>query len=381
MQSLNEYQQYLLFGKLTGSLKEQEEQDFLSMMEESEAFRESFEELKSRFPEQDITDSFARLKQPGKWKDIASDIKKKQARKAAGRMRLLSAAAVIAAIAFGGWWLLGTRPVKQPIVIASVKPNQSKGILLRLNDGKLIDLSKTKGVIPTSSGTLNNENETLTYTDNNAKDLGVNKLFVPVGMDYKMVLADGTKLWLNAATEVEFPFNFTGPNREITINGEAFLEVASDAKRPFILHLPRSSVQVLGTEFNVNSYDKKNVSVSLVSGSVKMKAAEKEIVIAKGMEAVLDGSGDIRQQSFDMRHTLSWREGLFYFKQANLEEISGVLPRWYGINVVIDNSKILSRKFTGVVDKNQPIEIFMSDMKRISGIDAYLDKDKVLHFK
>lgn len=112
-----------------------------------------------------------------------------------------------------------------------------------------------------------------------------------------------------------------------------------------------------------------------------MASVKDEALITPGNEAVLSVSNKIIERPFNARHTLSWRQGIFYFQNASLEEISHVLPRWYGINVVLDNPSLTSRKFTGIVDKNKPIEVFMSNIKKISGINSYLDRDNVLHFE
>jgi len=188
-------------------------------------------------------------------------------------------------------------------------------------------------------------------------------------------------IWLNSATKLEFPLAFPGDTREITISGEAYLKVAKNAAKPFIVHLPHSTVQVLGTEFNVNTYDSGLVKVALVEGSVNMQAPTGTSKLAPGKQAVYRFGQPISQETFDARTVLSWQKGLFYFNDASLQEISKVLPRWYGIQVTIDDPSILSRTFSGIIDRNKPIEVFMEDLKMISRINAYRDKQNVLHFK
>ena len=103
--------------------------------------------------------------------------------------------------------------------------------------------------------------------------------------------------------------------------------------------------------------------------------------LAPGRQAVYRVGGPITQVAFDARQVLSWRKGLFYFNDASLEEISRVVPRWYGVRVVIDNPAILSRRFSGVINRNHPITVFMEDLKVISQIDARIDQEGILHFK
>lgn len=372
----NDYYEYLMHAKLTGDLNHQEEAEFHELLESNEQFSRAFRELQSLFTDNDLLSQFKRLKNPNKWKDILSESSKKQL---SGRIiRVwMSVAAVLIAISLGGWWMISISHKTQPSTVIENK----KSIMLHLGNGNTIDLSSQKGSISTSGTLLNNEDQTLTYASATGQAVGLNKLQVPIGMDYKIVLADGTKVWLNAATQLEFPFNFVGPTREIKINGEAYIEVANDKSKPFIVQLQHGSVQVLGTEFNINSYNPSNVKVSLVSGSILMKTLKQEFLIAPGKEAILNTVGNITQQEFNSKYTLSWRIGKFYFHNAGLQEISEILPRWYGIQVIIDNKNYQSRRFTGMLDKKQPIELFMEDIRGISGIETYLDENRVLHFK
>jgi transmembrane sensor len=376
MNNLTEYKEYLISAKITGGLTKEEEQDFERLFMEDAAFKKAFEDFKLKFPESDIDSSFARFKQPDKWKDLTGDFKRKRLRIIYYRTAL--AAAIITGVIFSGRWIFNNQQ-KQNTIIASVAVNEK--ILLRLNDGKEIDLSSNNGTINTQLITLNNDNKTLSYSGSNKTPGGSNKLIVPTGKDYKIILSDGTIVWLNSATELEFPFNFNGSTREIKINGEAYLEIAKNNSQPFIVHLPGSSVQVLGTAFNVNSYDSATVKVSLVNGAVKVKTNKDEVAIKPGNEAVSSSSGNIQIKEFNAKHILSWRNGEYYFQNANLKEIGKVLKRWYGIEVIIDNQNIAEKEFTGVVNKNKPISVFTEDIKAMSGVSSFIDNNNILHFK
>ncbi len=378
MSAEKDYYEYLMHAKLTGDLSDQEENEFNELLKDDPEMNKAFIELKSLFNEEDISSKFKRFKSPERWKDILGESSKLRNRAKILRMRTVAAAAIILGIAVCGWWLWpGSKNIENPLIVAK---NERK-IVLKLDNGKVVDLSSQQGSITAESTILHNENQTLSYSDNTVGSTGYNKLTVPTGIDYKIVLSDGTKVWLNAASELEFPFNFNGTTREIKINGEAYLEVAKDKSKPFIVHLPNSSVNVLGTEFNVNTYHRSQVKISLVNGSILIKTAVKELSISPGKEAVINESANIIQQDFNLKYTLSWREGKFYFHNASLQDISEVLPRWYGIQVTIDDSALQPRRFTGMVNKNRPIQYFMEDIRGISGINTYLDKNRVLHFK
>jgi ferric-dicitrate binding protein FerR (iron transport regulator) len=200
-------------------------------------------------------------------------------------------------------------------------------------------------------------------------------------MDYQVTLSDGTKIWMNSATRLHFPTNFHADAREISIDGEAYLEVAQDAKRPFTVRLPNSSVQVLGTALNVNTYHPDVTNVALVSGAIQFSGGQTRLMLKPGEQVVYSEEGGISKQTFDPKFVLSWKKGLYYFEAADLNDIAMVIQRWFGVNTMIDSKDLLNTKVAGVLDKHQPLENFLDDLKAIAHIQAYFDKAGVLHFK
>lgn len=200
-----------------------------------------------------------------------------------------------------------------------------------------------------------------------------------IGLDYMIKLPDGTEVYLNSATVLSFPTAFTGSKREISINGEAFLSVARDARHPFIVHLPHGSVEVLGTEFNMNSYDSGVVKVALVGGVVNMKAGGHALALKPGLEGVYR-KGELYTQPFDKQSTLGWRRGIYYFDNATLEQIISILPRWFGVQVKLDNTDKAGERFTKRIYRNAPITEFLDNLKATMAIQYYI-QDEVVHIK
>jgi ferric-dicitrate binding protein FerR (iron transport regulator) len=258
----------------------------------------------------------------------------------------------------------------------------NKTLQLQLSNGEIIDLSTRQDSITLNGGTqLNNTNNSLTYTtkDKAPTQSQVNSLWVPPGMDYHITLSDGTIVFLNSATTLKFPFHFGGNTREITVDGEAYLQVAKDQTRPFILHTPRGTVQVLGTTFNVNTYDSGRVKVSLVDGAVSFASADKKTVLKPGQAITyLDSEGsDVSSLN---ENELLWIKGRYKLDNTPMSEITKVLPRWYGVQVVIDNNKIAEKRFTGTILKSEPLQEFLDAIKLTTGADSYY-KDGVLHIR
>lgn len=389
MNNLTAHQEYLLLGKVSNTLNEQELKEWEQLVQELPEVAATYDRFIQNLPPDKVANHFSYVDEPGYWDNLTESFKNKPAAAPVAptkvralpffRRRGVAAAVIIGVIAAGSifLWNQFRQPAKTDLA-ANGKPN----IELRLADGSVINLCQQQGSIQTNAAQLNNNNKTLTYSaGTNAAATAINTLTVPVGLDYKISLADGTEVWMNSATELKFPLAFPGSTREITINGEAYLKVAKDAKKPFLVHLPNTTVRVLGTEFNVNSYDSGIVKVALVEGSVNMTAPSGETKLTPGREAIYRAGQPIRQEAFDARSVLGWQKGLFYFDEATLQEIARVVPRWFGIQVVIDDPAIKNKKFVGVLDRNQPISVFQGDLKLIAGINSYVDKNHVLHFK
>lgn len=391
MNNLTAHQEYLLLGKVSNTLDEDESKEWEQMIQNLPGVAAAYEQFVSQLPAEHIASGFSYVDQPGYWDDLTASLQKENQSTikvpATGKVRRISffrnrwiAAAIVVGVIAGSVFLW--KQIQHRGNTNDFAANKKTNIELRLADGSVINLSQRQGSIQTDAAQLNNNNKTLSYSaGDKVIATAINTLTVPVGLDYKIRLADGTEVWMNSATELKFPLAFPGNTREVTINGEAYLKVAKDAQKPFIVHLPNSTVQVLGTEFNVNSYDPGTVKVALVEGSVNMTAPTGEIKLSPGREAIYREGQSLKQDAFDAKFVLGWQKGLFYFDEATLQEIAKVVPRWFGMEVIIDNPEIKGKKFVGVLDRNQPISAFQDDLKLISGIDSYVDKNNVLHFK
>jgi len=302
-------------------------------------------------------------------------------------IRLAAAAAVLTGVAFGiyFWNRKGPQPTPSASVNEVVALSAARQqVKLRLANGQTINLSRPGDSVVAGSAFLHNTGKLLSYSIQNqsaAELSGINSLTVPIGKDYHLTLSDGTEVWLNSATRIDFSFVFQKKIREISITGEAYLKVSRDPARPFIVHTPRGSVQVLGTSFNINSYDSSLMNVALMEGSVKFRYLNDSVTIKPGMQATASEGRHIKISSFDEDEVLGWLNGMYYFTDVPLEDIIKVMPRWYGIHVVIDNKRLNRQMFTGGMDRNKPLSVFLDNLKRMIDIDYYIDDDGVLHFK
>ncbi|BAV04952.1 FecR family protein [Filimonas lacunae] len=379
MEQLNEEEIFLLLGKASGSLLPGEEALLEELFRNSPAATTAYQQLLENLKEAG-SGKEGTIPLPH-WRELTTEITNNAHPTTTTVKKLFSwkwaaAAASILVIAAGVFLYSHYSNRK-----SSIAQGAAPAIELQLADGSVINLSRQQGTIETGSIALNNRNKTLAYAAKGNAAAGTNRLTVPVGLDYKITLSDGTEIWLNSATSLQFPAVFTGNTREITVDGEAYLNVAPNAQSPFLVHLPGSTVRVMGTAFNINSYDSGITKIALVNGAVQVQSGTALKVLSPGKQATCSGGQEITETAFDERTVLGWRKGLFYFNNAPLSEISKVLPRWFNITVVIDDRSLLNRRFTGVINRNHPIHLFLEDLKVISGIHGSVDANGRLHFQ
>jgi len=368
-----------LTGRQNARIISEEEETLLNqLISENEAARQLWEDLREEHAGLQLQEDWQQYDETAVWTKVRNHIDDKRGRMI--RLRwMFSAAAAIAILAVCLLMFLHM-PDRMPKQESLVKNEKSRpgNIQLTLPNGQTIDLSNNTGQVNIGGATLQNKNKVLSYTSAEKVPAGTSILTVPIGKDYKLQLSDGSEIWLNSATTLSFSFTF-GDSREITIKGEAYLKVAADAKKPFIVHLPTTTVQVLGTEFNVNTYNTGQETVSLVAGAVKMKSTSVTQLLKPGLEATYTTGAGFKVQPFEEDITLSWRQGIYKFQGKTLEEICRVLPRWFGIQVEMDNNRIAGILFSGVLDRKRPLE------KQLVSFQAedvqYYFKDGVLHFK
>jgi transmembrane sensor len=386
MAQVSEHHQYLFLGKITGSLSGEEERELNELFARDATAVQAYESLIAQLPAGQVAGSFRHLDAPGFWKNISGDIRQQQALRRTRKLRKTGGVVTIVAVLAIGIWRLAPGPKRDPTRIAAYQM-PAGSVELRLANGSTVDLSKTKGKLQKDQLILENDDSGLSYQATGQPDggasaataIGLNSITVPATMDYKLTLADGSEIWLNSASTVSFPTRFAAGTREISITGEAWCRIAKHPGQPFIIHLPGNTVQVTGTEFNIDTYDPATVKVALVSGGANLLAGAAKIKLDPGYEGI-SAKGKITLEPFDARKVLSWREGIYYFDGAGLDDLSQVLGRWFGIKTQLDDPVLADKKFVGALYKHRSINSFLDNLKAISHIDSYFDSRGVLHF-
>ncbi|PSL31930.1 FecR family protein [Chitinophaga ginsengisoli] len=296
-----------------------------------------------------------------------------------GKWFIAAAAAVIGI----GIFIYGiTKTNHSSKVLSAVHKNiPAKSVYLELQNGQIIDLSGGEQYLKTEDGqvTLNNSRDRLTFIADK-ENSGLNKLVVPDGKDYSIRLSDGTEIRMNAGSTLEFPFGFAGSSRKISLTGEAYVKVAAGADQPFTVITPTTTIQVLGTEFNVNTYNPGKTAISLVQGAVKVSAGKREVVLKPGFQAEYTTQKGINTYPFDKNDVLSWLEGKYEFRETPLSEIIPILERWYDVKIITDHPAVADKTFTMLIKKPEGIKAFLEMLKVIRGADYYYKNDTI-HIK
>ncbi|CAL1519815.1 FecR domain-containing protein [Chitinophaga sp. MM2321] len=250
-------------------------------------------------------------------------------------------AAVLLIAAGGAIWLL--RPASSPhnISIATQSPVKdiapgNKKALLTLADGSTIALDDAaNGALSRQGGSevVKKEKGQLSYESGNATaEVVYNTLTTPRGGQFQVVLPDGTKVWLNSASSLRYPTSFPEGERKVVLTGQAYFDIAANARQPFKVVANEMEVNVLGTHFDVMAYpDEAMISTTLLEGKVRIQ----DKILSPGQQAILlHGSGELTIQDADINKTIAWKNGLFVFNKMDLPTILREIARWYDVEIV-----------------------------------------------
>lgn len=203
-------------------------------------------------------------------------------------------------------------------------------------------------------------------------------LTTPRGKDYHVTLADGTEVWMNADSKLEFPEQFTGKQRKVKLQGEAYFQVAKDTAHPFIVETDYFNTKVLGTTFNVKAYSAKDANIVLIDGSVEVTAGKNTKLLHPSQQAIINPSGMIALRSIDTYPYTQWREGFFYFENQTLFEIMQELGRWYNVNIAFDDPDKMNLRLHFVANRSQSLEEAIRNMNDLGEAEIDFTGDAVI---
>ncbi|HVW94367.1 MAG TPA: FecR domain-containing protein [Mucilaginibacter sp.] len=292
--------------------------------------------------------------------------------------RIAAAASILLILSTGGYFLLhkGNTPQTAQNQPHDFSPGKNQATLTLANGQKIVLTKGLNGKLAQQGNTAINVNAgaAIAYTPGTTEtDVAYNTLSTTKGemSPYPLVLADGTKVMLNAASSITFPTAFPGKERLVTVTGEATFLVAHDATKPFKIQVAGQTVEDIGTEFDINAYsDEPVVKVVLASGKVRIAKNGHEAFLNPGQEAItFSNNSEIKIKTADLDAAFAWRNGMFLYDNESLESIMRQIARWYDVDVVYDGA-----------DKNKLFGGGISRYKNVSQVLRKLELTGGVHF-
>ncbi len=298
-------------------------------------------------------------------------------------IRIAAVAASVLLISFASWFFINEKNIDNN---SSQLANQNKTIILpgsnkatlTLANGKIILLDSNNKVNETGNIKAINKDGKILFKvagNNDETATAFNTVTTPKGGQYEVELSDGTQVWLNASSSITFPSAFHGKERNVSVTGEAYFEVAHNAQKPFSVKVRNMNVQVLGTHFNINAYDdESDIKTTLLQGSVKVN---NQITLSPGQQSQVNGNGIIQvAKSINVESVMAWKNGRFVFNNSDVPTIMRALGKWYDVDIVYKNVTT-DERFSANVSRQKTLNEVVKILK-LSNINCSLEGRKLI---
>lgn len=295
-----------------------------------------------------------------------------------GRLIRWSATVAAVILVFLVGWLTFFDKNENNDEVTAITPEQilpgANRATLTLADGRVIDLNtEQNGIIV---------GEEITYRDGSSvlrEHVSQLALSTPRGGQYEVTLPDGTNVWLNAASKLEYPSRFTDEERVVRLEGEAYFAVAKDDRKPFRVVCAQQEIEVLGTEFNISAYpDESEIKTTLVEGSVSLKTDHRPATTLKPNQQAILHKGVLDISNVDVSAAIAWKNGLFNFHGLTLDDALKQVERWYDVKVRYEEGKRPKGYLGGKMSRGVKLSTFLDFLEQDFQIKAELKPDQTL---
>ena len=367
----------LILKKINNTLTKDEEEIFQQWYDESEEHQEYFSQVKNNYYTSNVESVDVRKA----WIELNKKTQIVPQRKRIFNRYFIAAASVAAILVLATGTLLLTKfftdnQISQNGIIA---PGSDRATLT-LDDGQQISLAKGKYF--NNSNTQSNDNS-LTYSTSQANtQLSHNVLTTPRGGQFFVQLSDGTKIWLNAESQLRYPVKFLpdSPREVELVYGEAYFDVSPSTNHngmPFSVHTKSQNIEVLGTEFNVKAYrSEKEVFTTLIEGKINVKNDQKEQIINPGQQSVTNQE-TLTINQVDTEPEIAWKNGLFIFDEMPLEEMMESLASWYDIEIIFKNEQKKTLIFSGSLKRTDNLNELLNNIALTGDVKFTISKKTI----
>ncbi|MCF6406836.1 DUF4974 domain-containing protein [Chitinophaga filiformis] len=297
------------------------------------------------------------------------------------RLPWISVAAAVAVLVIAcGYFLYRTpnTPKQPPVAVMEhdARPGSNKAVLTLANGQRIVLEDAKEGQLAQQGGMIikKKADGELNYTSGAVQEEDgtplINAVSTPRGGKHHLVLADGTQVWLNAASSITYPVTFKGEERKVEINGEAYFEVAQRAGQPFRVVCKGQIIDVLGTHFNVNAYgDEPVIKTTLLQGAVRVTADGGESAVLKpGQQAILNSLQHVKVSTVDPEVAIDWKEGDFIFRNETLPDIMRKVSRWYDVDVDYGHYSHSTLTFSGEVSRSRNLSVVLKMLETTAAV-------------
>lgn len=374
----NNYIRRLIQLNLVGGLSPEEKGKLENWIDESEEHRLLFYKIKKQLSVNEIR-NYLQTDVEDAWKKVREKTFGAPAVRPRRVLKWLKYAAVVipVSLSLSLWYAWKEKMENKQATVACLSP------VLTLDNGEKYQLD------PEEQTEIYVDEEVKAYqagggliydTTARQEENKYNRIEVPRGSEYWIVLPDGTRVWLNAATELKYPVAFHAKERRVYLKGEAYFEVAPDKNRPFYVETEEVKVRVLGTVFDVNTHYTRGVRTVLVEGAVALEwGDQKEIRMKPGELADFDRTTtEVTLKEVDVTSYISWKEGYFVFEDEPLEEIMHTLSLWYDKEFLFVGKRSRALHFSGHIKRYERIETILSAITDVTGVEFRMNGQIIL---
>lgn len=297
-----------------------------------------------------------------------------------------SVAAAILILLSIGWFLMQSRESSEKELIEARPLERNNKAFLVLSNGEKLTLDSPEQTLVEEKGGItivNKPGEVLAYDqpDSDLEEPVLNNLIVPAGARYRVQLSEGTQVWINSVTELEYPTFFAGSERRVRLKGEAYFEVAADPDRPFVVEMEGYTVQVLGTSFNVSAYaDDPKMETTLVEGKVRVQSDDgASFQLNPGQQIRVDHQSQKSEiVEVDTRFFTSWKDGVLHFNKVRLQELTTKLERWYNVEFEFTNEQAGQLIYSGAMENSRDLGFLLDLIEQTADVTFVRDNNTIV---